>query len=207
MVQANSQRRILRLLDSIERDLTDWIPIAVQDLKITVPVYALFLWYQDFESDWIPHLGVATQAILDDVTTMEFDSEEDRFDLLWCPQQWGASDEPGRLFLDECELVEGAVTECYELLAESHALDSQVDDRDGLKPEVQLPALQSFREMMHRVGCSLRKTQWNRILKPTDDFAVVVADYMGMWLDLDLPLSIDSELRQRLIARNMLPSE
>jgi hypothetical protein len=60
--------------------------------------------------------------------------------------------------------------------------------------------------MMHRVGRNLQAYQWMKGLKPMDDFAVIVSDYMGYFLEDDLQLSLGSALTERLISRDMLPS-
>lgn len=206
MAISNSQLRIHQLLKSIERDLTDWIPIAAQELKVSSPAYALFLWYQDYHDDWLPHFGVATDLLLKDIPQLKLEAAYDKYEILWCPQQAPESDLPGRLFLDECELVENAVDECYELLAESYDLEKKtksLSDEDALQEEYQ--ALLPFREMLHRVRLHLQSHDWSTCFKLMDDFAIVVSDYMGYWLDEDLKASLDPELMGRLTARDMLP--
>jgi hypothetical protein len=39
-----------------------------------------------------------------------------------------------------------------------------------------------------------------------DDFAVIVSDYMGYFLEEDLQLSLGPKLIERLSSRDMLPS-
>ena len=138
---------------------------------------------------------------------MRFEDPLEKYDILWCPQQSEASDAPGRLFLDECELVADAVEECYGLLATDYGLDERMaslSDEDLCAEEFQ--ALKPFREMMHRVGRNLQAHQWTKGLKPMDDFAIVVSDYMGYFLEEDLQLSLGPALTERLISRDMLPS-
>ena len=206
MAKANHDLRIKHLLTSIERDLTDWIPIAVQELKVPSRAYAIFIWYQDYSDDWLPHIGVATELLLNDLAKLPPEDESDKYDILWCPQQTEDSDAPGRLFLDECELVEHSVDECYELLAESYDLETKTNslsDEDALEEEFH--ALLPFREMLHRVRLNLQSYDWSTSLKPMDDFAIVVSDYMGYWLEDDLKQTLGPELMERLVARDMLP--
>ncbi len=207
MAKPDPQQYLARLLETIERDLTDWIPLAVEDLKIPSRAYGLFLWYQDYDDDWLPHFGVATELLLEDIAKMRFEDPLEKYDILWCPQQSEASDAPGRLFLDECELVADAVEECYELLALEQGLGSKMatmNDEELCTEE--FAALKPFREMMHRVGRNLQAHQWTKGLKPMDDFAIVVSDYMGYFLEEDLQLSLGPALTERLISRDMLPS-
>ena len=207
MAKSNHQQRIAQLLGSIERDLIDWIPIAVQDLKVSTTAYSLFLWYQDYDDDWLPHIGIATDLLLNDLAHSTFEDPLERYDVLWCPQQSELSDKPGRLILDECELVENSVDECYELLAEQYGLAGAVESLDAeesLAEEFQ--ALLPFREMMHRVRLNLQAQDWSKSLKPMDDFTVIVSDFMGYWLESDLKMALDDERTKRLVARDMFPA-
>jgi hypothetical protein len=207
MASSKHDQRIQQLLKSIERDLIDWIPIAIQELKVPSAAYAIFIWYQDYDDDWLPHIGVATDLLLKDLPQLQLDDPSDKYDILWCPQQTEEADAPGRLFLDECELVEHSVDECYELLAESYGLESKVkslQDEDALQEEYN--ALLPFREMLHRVALQLQSYHWTTCLKPTEDFAIVVSDYMGYWLDDDLKRSLGPDLMKRLTARDLLPA-
>ena len=81
---------------------------------------------------------------------------------------------------------------------------ASLSDEDLCAEEFQ--ALKPFREMMHRVGRNLQAHQWTKGLKPMDDFAIVVSDYMGYFLEEDLQLSLGPALTERLISRDMLPS-
>jgi hypothetical protein len=207
MNSQHSQQRIDKLLASIERDLIDWIPLAIKDLKVASRAYALFIWYQDYDDDWIPHIGVGTELLLNGIATIDFEELHDKYDTIWCPQQFEVSDAPGRLILDECELVTEAVEECYPLLAEQYGLDESMatlSDEDLCANEFE--ALKPFRNMMHRVGHKLQSFDWSKCLKPMDDFAVVVSDFMGYALQEDLELSLELSLKNRLIERDMLAS-
>jgi hypothetical protein len=67
-----NDKQLKALLDTIERNLTDWIPIGVKELGIKSPAYCLFLWYQDFSDDFTPHYGIATQELLDAIESTHF---------------------------------------------------------------------------------------------------------------------------------------
>jgi hypothetical protein len=204
-------KRIDNLLLTIERNLTDWIPIGVKELEVESRAYCLFIWYQDYSSDLTPHIGIATQKLLDAVEATHFDDPMDRFDMIWRPQQVAELDVPGRLIVEDC----------YELLAESSGLfdsdgedsaleileptdgDNDVDDNSELDQEFE--TLAPFREMMHRVGKNLKKVNWSKILPVTDDFVVVVSDYVGYWLSEDFEQCVDQPTYALLQTKNMLP--
>jgi hypothetical protein len=126
-----NSKRLDSLLRTIERNLSDWIPMGVKELDVQSPAYCLFVWYQDYCSDFTPHIGVATQKLLDSIDGKKFDDPVDRFDMIWRPQQVADIDAPDRLLLDECDIVENEVEDCYDLLAESSGLfNDELDDSD-----------------------------------------------------------------------------
>ena len=224
-----NNKQLTTLLDTIERNLTDWIPIGVKELRVKSPAYCLFLWYQDFSDDFTPHCGIATQDLLDSIHSTDLQDPLEKFEIIWRPQQCADLEVPGRLILDECDIVENEVESCYEILAEQSGLfgdsdsieesdDEELDadleeddlDREGDEEddeeaiEREFEALAPFREMMHRVGNNLRKVDWKKILPVTDDFVVLVGDYVGYWLADDFEQSVSPEKIASLIERGML---
>jgi hypothetical protein len=217
------------LLQSIERNLVDWIPMGVKDLAVDSPAYCLFVWYQDFSGDYTPHIGVATQKLLDAIESIPFTDPDDKFDMIWRPQQTADLDVPGRLLLDECDIVENEVENCYEILAERSGLfhevedsDDDDDDDDDDEPEDELlgdgeeaddidevidqefSTLAPFREMMHRVGKKLAAYNWSQVMPITDNFVVLVGDYVGYWLADDFEECVDQKVLTKLIETGLL---
>jgi hypothetical protein len=220
-----NSKRLDSLLRTIERNLSDWIPMGVKELNVQSPAYCLFVWYQDYCSDFTPHIGVATQKLLDFIDSKKLDDPIDRFDMIWRPQQVADIDAPDRLYLDECDIVENEVEDCYDLLAESSGLfdddeDAGEDDNaansdagdEGEENEQELEAeldeefqtLAPFREMLYRVGDQLRKVDWKTIMPIRENFVVVVCDYNGYWLTEDFQRSVDAECYQKLVNQEML---
>jgi hypothetical protein len=219
------------LLTSIERNLTDWIPIGVKELEITSPAYCLFIWYQDYSGDLTPHIGVATKNLLDAVEATDFEDPNDKYDMIWRPQQCADLEIPGRLIVDECDIVENEVEDCYELLAEKSGLfdggDDDSDDDDDLDEDEEdedeieedsdleddeideeldeeFQTLAPFREMMHRVGKNLANVDWSKIMPVTDEFVVLVCDYVGYWLPEDFEQCVTDAQFDKLVARGLL---
>jgi hypothetical protein len=226
-----NNKHLSSLLATIERNLTDWIPMGVKEMKTHSPAYCLFVWYQDFSGDLTPHIGIATLDLIKSAESMKFVDPNEKFDVLWRPQQCADLKAPGSLFIDECDIVENEVEDCYEILAkESGLFDDEDDDEedkdaddelndedaDGLtdgddddfddEEDVEFETIAPFREMMHRVGKNLRTVDWKRILPVTEDFVVVVCDYVGYWLAEDFELSVSPEQIARLTKQGLLPS-
>jgi hypothetical protein len=226
-----NDKQLKTLLDTIERNLTDWIPIGVKELGIKSPAYCLFLWYQDFSDDFTPHYGIATQELLDAIEATHFEDPIDRFEMIWRPQQCADLDVPGRLVLDECDIVETEVEACYEILAkqaeifeeesenenaleEDSELEDDLGDEEDLDEEdldadeeaieKEFQALAPFREMMHRVGKNLQQVDWKKIMPVSDNFIVLVGDYVGYWLAEDFEESVSLPKIDSLIAQGLL---
>lgn len=223
-----NDKQLKTILDTIERNLTDWIPIGVKELGIKSPAYCLFLWYQDFSDDFTPHYGIATQELLDAIESTHFADPMDKFEMIWRPQQCADLDVPGRLVLDECDIVETEVEACYEILAKqaeifeedaenedesqeedgledalSDELDEDLDeDEEAIEKEFQ--ALAPFREMMHRVGKNLQQVDWKNIMPVSDNFIVLVGDYVGYWLAEDFEESVSLPKIDSLMAQGLL---
>lgn len=223
-----------KLLQTIERNLTDWIPIGVKELGVQSPAYALFIWYQDYSAEFTPMFGIATQKLLDLAERTEFDDPFEKYEMIWRPQQCANLDIPGQLLVDECDIVETEVENCYEILAAESGLSSwdssdkdEDDDEDDVEDseddsdddfdsddedddfedeeiEKELNALVPFRDMMHRVGDSLRKMDWSKILQVKDNFVVLVGDYVGYGLVEDFERCVDDEHYQRLVEAGMV---
>lgn len=224
-----------KLLQTIENNLTDWIPIGVKEIGVKTPAYALFLWYQDYSGEFTPIYGIATQKLLDIAQRTKFEEPLDKFELIWRPQQCANLDIPGQLLVDECDIVETEVENCYEILAEQSGIsswdpveedteddgsefevaedlesdeDDQVSDEDDEfedeEIEKELEALAPFREMMHRVGDSLRKIDWKKVMPVTDDFVVIVSDYVGYRLAEDFERCVTDEQYQKLVDAGMV---
>ncbi len=238
-----NDKQLKTLLDTIERNLTDWIPIGVKELGIKSPAYCLFLWYQDFSDDFTPHYGIATQELLDAIESTHFADPMDKFEMIWRPQQCADLDVPGRLVLDECDIVETEVEACYEILAKQAEIfeegadnEDESQEEDGLEDalgddedlddedlddedldeedldedeeaiEKEFQALAPFREMMHRVGKNLQQVDWKNIMPVSDNFIVLVGDYVGYWLAEDFEESVSLPKIDSLIAQGLLIS-
>jgi len=226
-------KQLTNLLESIERNLTEWIPMGVKELEIKSPAYCLFLWYMDFEGEFTPQFGIATQELLDVVAKSKFEDPVDKYDILWRPPQCADLSVPGCLVVDECDIVESDVEMCYELLASNLGLlDDDSDDDDEFDDEQEeiaadasdqslleddlsdeefdeeiekeFEALEPFREMMHRVGKSLSEVDWKRIMPVTENFVVLVCDYVGYWLSEDFEQCVSSEKIDALIQKGLL---
>ncbi len=225
-----------KLLSTIERNLTDWIPMGVKELDCKSPAYCLFVWYQDYSGDFTPHIGIATQELLKSANSKVFSDPLDKYDMIWRPQQCADLDVPGQLLVDECDIVESEVEDCYDILAEESGLFDELDnqdDEDSQDPsdldeededddeaedddeelahdeqvdedDEEFETLVPFREMMHRVGKNLQQVEWHKILPVTDDFVVLVCDYVGYWLPEDFEECVDDELYERLVARGLI---
>jgi len=241
-----NDKQLKALLDTIERNLTDWIPIGVKELGIKSPAYCLFLWYQDFSDDFTPHYGIATQELLDAIDSTHFVDPFDKFEMIWRPQQCADLDAPGRLVLDECDIVETEVEACYEILAkraeifeegsenedeiqddelgdeedldeedldeedldeedlDEEDLDEEELDEDEEAIEKEFQALAPFREMMHRVGKNLQQVDWKKIMPTSDNFIILVGDYVGYWLAEDFEECVSVPKIDSLIAQGLL---
>jgi hypothetical protein len=221
-------KRLTQLLTKIERDLVDYIPMAVREMASPTPAYCLFIWYQDFSSTFTPHIGLATQNLLKVVNSIRFDDPMDKYDMIWLPQQNSDLSAPDRLLLEECEIVENDVDNCYALLAEASGLHDELptnassanplpksesikDDDESFDLDAELEreftTLQPFREMIHRVGDSLRRKDWSKAIPVTENFVVLVGDYMGHWLADDFERCVDDKLWTKLAQAGLLTSQ
>jgi hypothetical protein len=220
-----NSKRLTQLLSKIERDLVDSIPMAVSEMASSTPAYCLFIWYQDYSSAFTPHIGLGTQKLLESVKAIRFDDPMDKYDMIWIPQQNCDLSAPDRLWLEECEIVENDVENCYALLAEASGLHEDRsrnsdapkltsernainDDDDSFDLDAELDqefaTLRPFRDMMHRVGDSLRRKDWSKAIPVTENFVVLVGDYMGHWLADDFERCVNDQLWAKLAQSGLL---
>ena len=175
------------LLAELETTLVGSIPRSVERMHIGDPVYCLFLWYYDtsvFEP-YTPLLGIGLDSLRQACLAKYLDDPNDR---IWRPQQTIEAPFPGFPFpRADCDGPDIAkkCNECYRLMDAIFGSDEPLEDEG--------PMLLPFREMLWRVAQKLNRRDWSGILKTTDDFVVLAADYIGYWLAEDMEHSVPVE--------------
>lgn len=165
------------LLFNIEESLVQRTPRQVAGMKVSEPVYAVFLWYCDSSAGdgFAPGIGVGLESMR--LTCRE--TYRDRAsvnDCIWRPQQVIPEQVPRRRF-KERRLIEKC-NEAYSLMLAANTTGLPVEDEREL--------LQPFRSMMHRVAARLYEFEWRAVISVVEEFAVVACDEIGNWVSEDL---------------------
>ncbi len=192
--------RLLPLLADVEGYLIANTPLAIANLNVAEPAYAVFLWYDDsstLPAHICPTLGVGTTS-LRKACAEEFEDDQDSFtNCIWRPNQEREDDLVCGAFPDpdlarKCQ-------EAYRLMWAANTKGKPLPAREDAE------LLRPFRSTMHRVASRLNDFDWGKTLPTTDDFVVAAVDRIGYWLLEDMALGIPPTKREVLRKRRLFP--
>lgn len=145
-----------KTLSAIEQKLVTLIPIRVQSLEISDPVYCLRIWYYgtDAFGDRVPTLMLCSEANRRKVVAAKGDTAPH---YLWCADELPDD--------HSSDIKDGAVT----------ALCRRWYSKIGEQQPEEVELLR-FRQMIQRVAKRLNQLPWNEYASVTDDFVVFAAD-------------------------------
>jgi hypothetical protein len=194
-VQFTFDKNLRGILSEIEEFLVSNTPRAIAKLKLSEPVYAVFLWYHDSSvaGDFAPNFGVGVESMRL-ACAKRYEDPASVNDCIWRPQQVITELVPrgrfeDRQFVSKCN-------EAYALMLAANTSDLPLEDEGDL--------FRPFRSMMHRTATRLNEYDWTAVLHPMEEFVVVSLHGIGYWLAEDLRSSIPKTTFKLLQRRGLL---